>query len=52
MHTDLEILLVDTPLSDRLEAAVNLMILFPDLPSDQALVQAYAWIGFFCKQLD
>ncbi|CCH54067.1 hypothetical protein BN8_03208 [Fibrisoma limi BUZ 3] len=33
-----------TPLQ---QTAVNLMVLFPDLPHDQALLQAKAWIGFF-----
>ncbi|WP_199736869.1 hypothetical protein [Fibrisoma montanum] len=33
-----------TPLQ---QTAVNLMILFPDLPHDEALLQAKAWVGFF-----
>jgi hypothetical protein len=34
---------------ELIETAQNLMILFPDLPNDQALLRAQDWVGYFAS---
>ncbi|GAB3496781.1 hypothetical protein GCM10027341_16080 [Spirosoma knui] len=37
----------DERATDLIKTALNLMILFPDLPHDQALLRAKDWVGYF-----
>ncbi|WP_199736740.1 hypothetical protein [Fibrisoma montanum] len=35
------------PTNRLVQVAVQLMLLFPDLPYDEALAQAQSWLNFF-----